>query len=247
MKRYVFFCILTLICFSSCDTYVRVMTFRSTANNMDSSSLIFDNDSLRINYNFYGKGSGIGITVFNKLSKPLYIDWGRSSYIIGDKKYSYWQNESNLTVSHTDEKGVENVYMTQAERYAFIPPNTSVSKYKDLYIPVNFRLVSMQKEGYLKVKSAYTNRDFDSFKIKEAGFTRQNTPFVFRNYLTISTDSKFGTEGYLDHEFWISEVKDMKTRKFLGPYTDGYGNSRYTEPFKNPNCFYIIYDPQDSY
>jgi len=212
--------------FTSCsNTYVRLMELKTDNKAIDSNTFVFDNDTMTIVYNFYGEGPGIGVSIYNKLNLPLYVDWSRSSVIVGTNIFSYWRPG----------------YERYEEKSGFIPPRTTISKGGSFNLSTNMRVVPMQRQHYIKMKFG----NYDSIKIKEASFSKVNSPGVFRNYLTFSVDSKFEHEFHLDHEFWISDMKDMKEMYFEGVAPADYGNVENTYPFKKPNRFFIKYDPQD--
>ena len=77
----------------SCSTYqVNVLSSTNTTKDDKTGVFNFENDSVKITYSFYGNNAPVSIQVFNKLDKPLYIDWQRSAAIIGDNAVSYMPN-----------------------------------------------------------------------------------------------------------------------------------------------------------
>lgn len=98
---------------------------------------------------------------------------------------------------------------------------------------------------HIKAGITVAHRNSDSFKIAESDYTITTTPFNFRNYLTLSYDPKFNTQFYIDHSFWVSEVRDMNANDFFGREGNSSGYDNFTNPFQGRNVFFMKYDPRD--
>ncbi len=226
------FIFLSTLFFSSCTWYVRAITLRTNAAEMDSMSLLYANDSFSIAYDFYGAGAGMKMRIFNKLDIPLAINWAQSSYVIGSQSISYintpgWRNDVNYD---------------RSSQVATVPPHSFLQKAVFITLPVNFVTLPLQNHYKHKVMTPGAS---DSFSISESDYKFSNTPFSFRNYLTLSYDPTFGKTIQLDQTFWVAEVRDMQAKYFLGSYQDENGNSKFTQPFMSTNCFYITYMPNE--
>ena len=93
-KLIVFTCLLSLLfSLNACSSYYYSMlsSDKRIVGVNEYNDFVQENDSVRIIYNFYGEDAPVRITVFNKLDEPMYIDWQRSSLIIGDKAVSYYK------------------------------------------------------------------------------------------------------------------------------------------------------------
>ena len=93
-KLIVFTCLLSLLfSLNACSSYYYSMlsSDKGIVGVNEYNDFVQENDSVRIIYNFYGEDAPVRITVFNKLDEPMYIDWQRSSLIIGDKAVSYYK------------------------------------------------------------------------------------------------------------------------------------------------------------
>ena len=110
--------------------------------------------------------------------------------------------------------------MTKPERITFIPPSTLIPQDKFKLYPKSY----YSFRGKPKIKEQI----FDSkkvCKIKLENYNTQNSPLIFRNFLTFSTTEKFTSEFYIDNSFYVDCVKNFKS-KFLGK-------------FQSPTSFYI--------
>ena len=85
------------ILLTSCVSY-KIGTVSSDSKELNN-NLVFENDTIRISYNFWGKNGLAGFDVYNKLNIPIYLDWKKSAFIPNDKMMSYWQDETNTTGS----------------------------------------------------------------------------------------------------------------------------------------------------
>lgn len=92
MKRLYLFLSVICIYFCSCSSPSYLSSIRSSTQGVEQSEFgefIIENDSLQIIYNFNGLNTPIHIEIYNKLSKPLYVDWNRSAIIINGVATSY--------------------------------------------------------------------------------------------------------------------------------------------------------------
>src|SRR6185436_1232129 len=89
--------IVLFVSFSSCQTY-QYLSLTGTNIAQDSShQFVAENDTLLLQYNFNGHNGPVKITVYNKTSMPIYIDWKKSAIIYGDKAYSYYSPDMQLS------------------------------------------------------------------------------------------------------------------------------------------------------
>ena len=77
----------------------------------------FENDTLRITYYFWADRGVMGFTVFNKLKRPIYVDWRYSSLILNGQKLDYW-TDAEYTSTAT-------LYNTYTYRSPLILPTSS--------------------------------------------------------------------------------------------------------------------------
>ena len=66
---------------SSCYSY-QYVTLQSPDVPVDTSrGFTFENDTLRLVYNFHGQGGPMGVTIYNKTTTPLYVVWNKSALL----------------------------------------------------------------------------------------------------------------------------------------------------------------------
>jgi hypothetical protein len=237
-----------LIFLLSACRYVQVVTLESHNTKLER-YLIYENDTLKVAYDLWAHHGILSFSIYNKLNKPLYIDWKKCSFILNNSKkldyyvdmeksdqisyyngylwYNYWGRPNTSSVSAGRQTTIK------SERVTFIPPKASIgsSKFKltkGYYILVNPKVEMVEKTWKPKSKKLT--------KIKKLEFAdSQTSPEFFRNFLTFSTSEKFETEFYVENSFWVKEIVDMKRRQFLGAERTG-------SVFRSPNKFYNYLD-----
>ena len=99
MNRYLTFILIgtLLMCFG-CESHkiqnptsILLMDVKSTNCSLANGYLKYENDTIRVVYVFWEEKGIMGLLIHNKLSKPLYIDWRKCSFITGTIKHDYWE------------------------------------------------------------------------------------------------------------------------------------------------------------
>lgn len=198
MKPIIYSIIPILILLSSCSStffYSTLNTKNEYVEKVDNGDFLLDTDSLWIAYCFKGESAPIQITVFNKLDKPLYIDWQRSALIINNVAYSYsggkvnfsgnsqsysssFQTNNGQTFSYSN--GEFGGSMNMPQNITFIPPKTMIS-HIPLKLDLNFENINKKsyKDGYLG------NKKNEAIGIKRIDFNESESLLQFKSYLTI--------------------------------------------------------------
>jgi hypothetical protein len=205
----------------------------------------------------------MAFSIYNKLEKPLYLDWKKSSYIDNSNKLNYWVDEEitkslatygsyyyngpllqpGFAVSASASLGISTTQ--KIERISFIPPNSFCYRSQFYILPVskfalqnNSKLTIVQRNDKPKKKT----------KVFTRNYLKDNSPLVFRNFLTFSSIEDFSKEFYVDNEFYVSCIKEMDTRHFECPKKlnrgnfiekDEEGNFVFIRPFKKESSFYL--------
>ncbi len=257
----------------SCSTYVQLIETESIGKDQVDQNGVCQNDAIKVNYDFWSEDGITYFSVYNKTDKPLYIDWKKSVFIYNDWKNEYWVEKSttqNFLIPVGTGKNI--TYERQAstvvsERYTFIPPHTYIS------VPMTYTIMSdylsstttkksdssasykifltqsIRKNGGEKVDIASTTKA-GTTKAWEKNFNKNNTIAKFRNFITYASKEDFSDEKYIENEFFINKITEMKTKNFNGKYknvkiTAKIGGSKskakvkvYDSPYKNGSKFY---------
>jgi len=199
---------------SSCTSYLLSTVSSSGSAQPDSTGTFnLENDSLRISYSFTGDNAPMHVDVYNKLNEPLYVNWQRSAVIVGDKSYSFVDDEVKITgetsssstryyhgITYTD--GNINATAKLSKEESFIPPKSKVSR-----TTYTLNQVEMYKvpDSLFKKSALNYNDGTGIVHVKEAGFSAANSPLKFRSYLTLYTLKGNQPQMFAyQHEFFVS-------------------------------------------
>ncbi len=157
---------------------------------------LLDGDSLRISYSFKGQDAPMKITIFNKMHKPLYVDWANSALVVNDIAYSYSDNlnfsGNSISVGKDD----------TADFITKISPNRLVHC-STFHLNVSFDKIKKFKSRTMG------DKDGKAVSVENADFSPENTPLLFSSYLATYT-SKDNPIVY-QQDFYISNL--IKTNK----------------------------------
>jgi len=271
MKKSILLISITIVFFSCSTKFVELYKTGALSPNIsiqkDSSYYLFENDTLKIAYYFWDKTGIVSFNIFNKLDRPIYIDWKKTNYIPNGNKLEYWNDifiskSSSITYSTSTANStstasyrknslpIANIFGTsntmtttltsREERITFIPPKTSLTMSR-------YNILSACKIDWNNnVEKVETIRNDNSNKktiIYIKKYTPQNSPLVFRNFFTFSIKEDFASEFFVDNVFFIKEVNNMDIKNFVVeiPADPNDINSKivYNEYYRNGISFYL--------
>jgi hypothetical protein len=141
--------------FRSFKNRVQIMEVQSPNCIINGGILQYENDTIRIGYIFWSNGGTIGLYIYNKINRPIYIDWKKTSFITGSTKHDYWDESVTIkedgTVAHSSDGSLMSIpiagtislgfsqflnkssfssitKVTKSERITFISPETTIEK-----------------------------------------------------------------------------------------------------------------------
>ncbi len=194
----------------------------------------------------------------NKSDKPIYIDWKKSSFIINDYKFNYWEDKEvtqtlatslgHSVISYNKNFNYRYLNMwsgnvmtststkSKPEQITFIPPNSKIIQISYTICPTPIKKI--RTLGKIKEVG-----DFNNIKKKnivcEATFAKENSPVIFRNFLTYSDSESFKTESHIDNDFFVSKVTETPLNHFKGKITITKKREILYENFyEKPTSFY---------
>lgn len=265
--------VISLIVLTSCKTYVQVFETESRNTVSESNFYVYENDSLKIMYDFWHNRGVLRFSIYNKLDKPLYIDWRKSSYIYNNMKINYWEEKEfrksnssfyyssshhssyNYSPNYTSGNnfgtlsGTQSTVITKPERVTFIPPKSTFVK--NQFFIVSKRQFMVKDYKVNKVESKIRKGKVTT--ILEKTYNLDQTPFLFRNFLTVSLSEDISEEFYIDNEFYVSKIQKLKLLDFSKPLLDetkkpkkvllmdSKGRTMRYSPFQKSGSFYLIY------
>lgn len=221
-----------LVLFSGCSVYQQVSIESNTPKN-DRSEFVVENDTVSIIYSFHGQGGSIGMDIFNKLNKPLYVDWRKSALIIEDESFTLWKDEASLSGVSSSVQVMDNegaVYsqgniggsLVTNDNISFIPPYSKiiVNNYN-----LNTPFFNTPKE--LGHKITFYTREGEERRGRRYIFSPDNSPYIFRIFLSFDTNDSFKNPIHFDNSFWVSEY--VTSSADLDKFDVYFGNQFYNE------------------
>lgn len=256
-----------IIFISSCaKEYIQLFTTSSEDALLKADYFVFENDTVKITYQFWGNRGILSFELYNKLDKPIYINWENSSYIFNDYKMNYWNDEEYTktvgtysSISYSGplilpdfavNSGVmeSNSVTKKPERITSIPPKSKI--YKSSFYISSYLTYSVDSS---KAKASIVpRRDIPKKKTKifEENFNLNNSPMVFRNYIAVMftpSSKEFDDESkkysFIDNQFYVSYVIQEDMRHFRGKVNGSNSNgvSTFEKPEKKPTKFYLTF------
>lgn len=170
--------ILSVMLMSSCTSY-QYVTVSGNLPQGESNDFYVENDSVLVWFSFDGYHGPVTLEINNKLSKPVYIDWSKSSLIINGESYNY----------------------TPVNVVDVIPPHAYISR-----TPASLALLPYDlpgKEHATKLKLMSGER---SYNAQRYDFEPDRTPLAFRCFFSLATDEAFTDPFFIDTDFWVSDI-----------------------------------------
>jgi hypothetical protein len=238
-----------LVALTACTPNVQVVTLRGNNLKPAPEGLVLDNDTLTLQYVFSSERGQMHISLINKLNQPLYVDWKRSSFIIGQDKLDYWYDVANVDLygSGTSNGSRYGRYMigslqgtiSKDDAVAFIPPNTKLTKQQFVVFPSGVLNLPGTPE-VVQEKAKWVPDRKKPVDVSVYKYAVDQSPFTFRNYITLSTDKDFKTEFHIDTKFWASHVRVAPKLQVVNATTFSQdGQYSGIEPFNQKDGFYI--------
>jgi hypothetical protein len=215
----------------------------------------FENDTIRVAYNFWGEKGLMGIVILNKLKIPIYVDWKKCAFIIGSGKFDYWNETETIrtttATSHfgagsfawfSNSSGSMTTVVTKPERVTFIPPNTAILRgiftIASTQLPIDPRIQPITIDTTVVVIKDNLLKWNKSFKYQVYSLSQANSPLRFSSFLTYSTDEHFQKEAYVSSAFYVSSITIMPEQMFTRT-TWSTPNDMLNSEWNTPCSFYI--------
>jgi hypothetical protein len=223
--------VIAALLLSGCLTYQHVKLASNSALT-DQSEFKLENDSVRIVYSFSGLNGPIHMEIFNKLSKPFYVDWRKSALIRNGESTTLWKDESRVSATTTEYKvypeddvinsvSKTNSTVVRKDHITYIPPQSNVAVNSFI---LRSKLFTVPEQAGEKV-AFHTHGG--KRKAMKYSFSKVDSPLKFRIFLSFSMDDNVSSSFHTDNEFWVQQYLDTRTTPgLMGLYP--------------PNQFYIM-------
>ncbi|MDD4486400.1 MAG: hypothetical protein WC403_05495 [Proteiniphilum sp.] len=202
--------LLMVFALSGCSTYYYsyVNSYDDTLVQAEDGSFINEGSDVVVSYSFSEYNGGFVYQIENRSNDPISVDWNKSAVSMEDKVYqdanrgkiSGSMSSQNLAYSST---GSFSGKVELPNERLFIPPGEKTS-YTPVSVSQFFNLDAIPKSSFQK---GYIGVSI----VRRAQFTKEDSPLVFRSYLTI-VNEKDHTERVIEDEFYISGVTKSKER-----------------------------------
>lgn len=258
MKKQTIIILLSVLLTSCSKPFVQIFETATTNTQLKNEYFVCETDTVIITYSFWTSKGIMSFAVYNKLDKPIYIDWKNSSFIYNDNKLNYWVEETQTNISSyyggyfyngpllkpgfTINEGIQNSTSStiKPERVTFIPPKSNYYRSQFYLLPVDYYKVNLNCQTSVVPRNDKPNK---KTTIYSEDFSFNNSPLRFRNYLAFSFAENSQQFFYIDNGFYLTSVKEMDYRHYRGERVGLDKNQRPIygkSPFKKETSFYIV-------
>lgn len=258
-KAIYFIFVMTNLLLCSCSqTYYQILTVKSTENNL-SEKMVYEDDIVRIKYDFWGNKGRMAFSIYNKTDSMIYVDMAKSHFVTNDMAIDYFTNATvGRTVRYTNSE-----HLSYAVKFDAINPNifiegrlgsldggvlssaNSVSESKSITY-TEMAVIAIPPKTF---KTFNKYRLFDYYipegENKDIVYSLKDTPLNFRNYLVIKKNNENYT---INNSFYIYKVSMPKISEDVKLHESSVrrekNHSQKTndiEKFYSKDKFYVVY------
>lgn len=218
----------TFLIYSCTPTQVIEITSKSAPEN--AGAFVFENDTLKVSYNFWARSGQMCFTVYNKLNVPVYLDWKNSGFILnGENKPYFIEGEKSKTKGHTDiyyyygfSSYQGNTTTVKNERVTSLMPHSGTNRvYYHLYNTENILPTYGTSRTTFDIKG-------HQFKGRDKKYSESESPEHFRNFISYSLNEDMKGLNHIDNEFYFSRLMIIRADflRYVSSYTKFFiGNS----------------------
>lgn len=248
----------------SCMTYHQLYKITPDSSmKVDKHFVVFENDTLSVTYNFWAEKGLLSFAVFNKMDKPLYIDWKRSSFIVNFQKFNFWEDETSIQMnssSSTIQRSAFYDYKYHGQPNAMLPYQYmgktigagAATTYSNAvgverkseritFIPPtsfisNSRFILLPQKiiDGIKFKMKSYNSS-DSIVVFKKNYNESNSPLKFNLFFTFSTSEDFISDFSIANKFYLSDIMELPDNEYESSGLD-----------QNADYFYFYYKENES-
>lgn len=188
---------LILLLLQSCSTnYVSQLASTSALRQNQKGTFIFENDTLKVFYRFFGLNGPIQTRITNKLKSPILVDLQQSSFVFNGKAYSYLGQE----ITNNNYLAAQEIRIPAGQYFDNQPIHIAD------FVPLSYQEDQLKDE-------VITGLNGKSIKAKTIQFTVENTPLLLQNYISYKLDQVQAP--YVDQmqSFYIQKIARIKNIK----------------------------------
>jgi hypothetical protein len=187
--------ILVSLLIFSCTKY-QYATLDTDLTKNQKGEVFFENDTVLLRYKFTGADCPAQFQIYNKLDRPLYINWQKSSITLinkGQKADSIVSRKTWLEDTYILNPPAKEIPVT-----TLIPPGSFAAA-----LPVNLR-----KRFFHLSYGKFETQNIGENKVRSQKYPKQDSPLKFRSRITLSLTDTFDEKISFSNEFWVAEVTE---------------------------------------
>jgi hypothetical protein len=210
--------------------YIQIFSTKATNTQLQDNNWVYENDTVKVTYSFWANKGVMSFAVYNKLDKPIYIDWKNSSFIYNSNKLNYWIDEQKSSLASyyggyyykgplikpgfTLNEGIQTSAATtiKPERITFLPPKSNYYRTQFYLLPVAYYKIDPKTADKILVDRV--DNPNKKTTVYELNFDNINTPLKFRNFMAFSFSENSQSFFFIDNEFFLTSVKEMNAKQF---------------------------------
>lgn len=223
MRTYLSLAII-LLAFGSCSSYQYVTLNSPEIPKNDKKEFIMENDTMKLIYNFHGQDGPMNVTVFNKTTQPLYVNWKKSALVRYGQTLSLYNRRVEVTgtastTTLSTGKGVSSGFSNISasfdlpEGVEFIAPSSYITK--SLLHVLDSQVPDMAVEENNAKQVKWIDGDGMVMKYKRVVFDEKASPVQFSSYITFVLGNEAAGEFALKHSFYGMEVLLTKNDPYM--------------------------------
>jgi hypothetical protein len=207
--------LLIVLVFGSCSSYEYLTLSSPQIPKNDKKEFSWENDTMKLVYNFHGEGGPMSVTIYNKTEKPLFVNWKKSALIRDGHSTSLF----NSSVQVTGELSTTAIPLRSkvaTASYSSLSASFDLPQGMELIPPasdIKKGLFAVQDEAVLNAQNkdtAHSEKITDAYgvvaRFKRFSFEEAQSPLQFRSYLTFVLGNDNSPEFSVQHSFYAKEV-----------------------------------------
>jgi len=222
-------------------------------------SYVYKNDEISVAYDFWGNYGNPGFILYNKTNRYLYLDKAKCQFVFNGKSSDYYQNRMfsssevvSSTVSISNSSFLQLFTDSKSEGYGIdvSTSETAVNENSVTYQEKQIVAIPPKSKRYISefnvVNNIYRNCSLlkypDEDEITPIVFSKDDSPYMFSNYITYSFDRSSEKETTIKNDFWVERIVNYPEESFIDyKYMEYCGEKSYRQKK------YFIYDAPDKY
>lgn len=198
-------------------------------------------DSVYVTYDYWSESNNFfKITIHNKSSKPIYVDWNKCRLFINSTARRYWIDQTKKrAVGIAGKHPVYNVVIgvgagttIKPEKVTFVVPYSNVSVRWEALPAFEHELINLDTA---MEDCSYCRKD-KKVKVYKKKMTPEYTLLQIRNFISYSFTEDFKEEKHIDDYWYANQITIMRLRQYRG--RKRFFERRFEYPYRNKNSYF---------